>query len=578
MTFQRCIFFINPPTLFIIFFYIFKNLQVKDLLRIHDETCPRKTATKQVQLSCDGVSECKSNAISLDVYSIKMMNCRQVYPYRIVRPIHKGSNEIDHKKNLQYVVDDLLANSCQIKQFLADNLKRAVGKGCLNHASLFPCEYCFARGKRCAAAAPESKQEINDMKLGIINEKIEKLRKEKGNSKELKNLEEIKKDFEKDAKKNNRSHIVWPYSTMRCEPRTTAKIREIVEKIENSDNILPPHERMGVVYRSPLLDIPNFDIVADVPVDYMHAVCLGVGKRLVQLTFNVGGEKRTRNTNRKLSPTTKFNQLMIETKVPREFPRRTRELDLSVMKAAELRNMILFYFPHVLECIESPAKERRLWLLLTFMIRSCILPKEEFQQIPLAEIEYCCDQFYKLYEHLFGERNCTYNTHVVPSHLIEMRNHGPLTETSTFVFESFYGEMRHAFTPGTQSPLKQIFKKILMKRLLAHHSCESSIFFSNHDTALECNSLIYCYVDLKYELYKICSVIDENTLNCLKIKTMRATFTELPARIDWSKLGVFLMDSVTNISKNIKKERVNGKLLLVGKYLITCPNSILREK
>lgn len=505
-----------------------------------------------------------------------MKNCRQIYPHKIVRPLNKAA--INHNEILSDVISDLLRNSCRIAQFLADNLKRATAKNCLNHASMFPCEYCFAKGVRIVTKKMNNDTDKIKLHLSLVREKIAALENSNYNKNEMKTLKTVETELLSDLKKNDskKSHIVWPHSTMKSEPRTNAEIMRIVEKIENNEP-LSLEEKKGIVGRSPLTQIPNFNFVRDSPVDYMHAVCIGAVKRLLELTFAVG-ENRPRITKRKLSSPLDFNKLMLDTKVPHECSRRARELLFSVMKAAEFRNISLFYFPHVIACITPPAKERTLWLLLAYMLRACIVPNKEFQPIPLDHIDYCCDKYYLLYESLFGETNCTYNTHVVFAHLIEMRYHGPLTSTSTFEFESFYGEMRQSYIPGTKSPLKQIFQKILLKRSLAHHCCESEIFYSNYDTALECNTLIYCFVDLKHELYFIKSV-EGNILKCQRIEVIPAKFSEVHQKLDWSKVGVFkeVKILVENII-NIEKKKISGKVIRVQDYLITCPKSILREK
>ena len=74
-----------------------------------------------------------------------MTNCKSVYPHRLIRPLgkYKGLNNNDQFK---FFLDDILINEKKIKQYVADNQKRATAKRSLNHASCFPCEYCFSRG------------------------------------------------------------------------------------------------------------------------------------------------------------------------------------------------------------------------------------------------------------------------------------------------------------------------------------------------------------------------------------------------------------------------------------------------
>ena len=334
-------------------------------------------------------------------------------------------------------------------------------------------------------------------------------------------------------------------------------------------------EAKGVIRRSVLLDIPNFDIVKDAPVEYMHGVCIGVSKKLVELTFNIG-QKRDRKTKRKLSSVQDFNRLMLEIKVHRESSRRARALDFSVMKAQEYRNLVILYFPLVIECIEKSAKERRLWLLFAFMIRLCVIPSQEFNQNRQELVSYCSLNFYCLYEKLFGMGNCTYYTHVVGCHMTEMRAHGPLTLTSAFDFESFYGEMRNSFVAGTVSPLKQIMQNVLLKRTIGPHCCQSSIFYSSKETSMECNNLIYTFENNTYQCYKV-NKVNENSFDCNAIGLFEKKFTETPT-LNWSKVGVFKAGGIGNEKINILSSKVCGKIVRVQNLFITCPNNILREK
>ena len=144
--------------------------------------------------------------------------------------------------------------------------------------------------------------------------------------------------------------------------------------------------------------------------------------------------------------------------------------------------------------------------MLAFMVRACILPEEEFQAVNVNSIKYCQKHFYITYQQLFGERNCTYSIHVISSHIFQMRAKGPLTEVSAYKFESFYGELRNSFQPGTVSVVKQMFQSVLLKRMLSKHVCYESIYYSEKDTALECNNLIYVFESNTHVIYKIKSI------------------------------------------------------------------------
>ena len=476
----------------------------------------------KIQASCDGISEAKSSSTSIDVYSTKPINCKIVYPHRLVRPLAKG--HISNKLELTEFIKDLIAEEYEVEQFVADNLKRANAREALNHASKNACEYCFSSGMSIELRKQETENLNKQLQKEkeIVLEKINKLINEPSTStsNEIDMLQEIVANIDQKIKQNRikKSHIIWPFSTMEGEERTHEKVLEIIEKVENNE--ISREEAKGILGRSPLLLLDNFNIVLDVPTEYLHSVCIGVVKRLIILSFNVG-EKRPAKKNRKLSSPETYNKLMANIKVFREFPRRARDLNLSVMKGQEYRNVILFFFPLIIKCL-SEKVEKKIWMLFAYMIRSCILPDEEFACVNETSVTNASKQFYKLYESFFGELNCSYNFHVVASHLMKMRVHGPLTFTSAFPFENFYGELRRSFVPGTQSTLKQMLQKILVKRIMSPHNCEKTIYVSDQNTEMECNNMIYLFKDNTYHFItssqkvkevKNCCVAEwENTL------------------------------------------------------------------
>lgn len=103
------------------------------------------------------------------------------------------------------------------------------------------------------------------------------------------------------------------------------------------------------------------------------------------------------------------------------------------------------------------------------------------------------------------------------------------------------------------------------------------MYFSDHDTALECNTLIYTFVDLQHIMYKVIEH-DKTSLKCHRIKVTRATFNEINRNFDWSQIGVYKESSMEQSVVNVQKSHVKGKVIRVGEHLFTCPKSILDEK
>ena len=435
----------------------------------------------------------------------------------------------------------------------------------------------------------EIKEKFELQKQNVLSQ-IDYLNSNAGTSDTVKKLASLSKlltsldsDLKKELKKNASTHLCWPHSTANGNPRTVENVIEIVNLIENSDHPLERDITKGITGRSLLLNLENFDYVNNVPTEYMHCVCLGVVRRMVELTFKVG-QIRPRNTKRKLSDPSKFNRLMILVQVPFEFSRRCRNLDFAVLKATEFRNIIMFFFILVLECIDKEfVVERRLWLQLAFTIRACVLTNEEFHYINENTVSAMSLSFYKNYEKTYGSSNCTYSTHIVGSHIVQIRGNEPLTSRSAFPYESFYAEMKNLFCPGTLSPLKQILRNCFIKRQLQPHQCFNHIKYSkmrdldNMNIGKENNHSIYVLSENEHCMYNIIGVNEDNTFTCTKQGKFPAKFPELK-NVNWSKVGVYRLGPTCDKPVKIQKKLIAGKVIHVNNYLITCPNHVLREK
>ena len=338
-------------------------------------------------------------------------------------------------------------------------------------------------------------------------------------------------------------------------------------------------ECKGFLGKSPLLELDDFDFIDNITCEYMHSVCLGVVKRQTQLTFKVG-EPRPRVTKRKLSDPALFNEQIRNISLPGECSRRCRNLDFSVLKASEFRNLILFFFPIVVQIIGSEhSVEQNIWLDLAFLVRACVLPDAEFNLIDKQLLNRICANYYKNYEKMYGHQNCTYSTHIVGSHLMQIRGPSPLNSRSAFKYESFYSEMKDLFCPGTPSPTKQILKNCYMKRQLENHRCQRKITYKSPPSkkTMENNSSIYVLAGSGHKLYNIVNVNEDNTFTCYEQGKFNATFNDTIKR-NWCDVGVYKLGPIDNVPITIKKKDIAGKVLTVNGYLITCPNHVLTEQ
>ena len=102
------------------------------------------------------------------------------------------------------------------------------------------------------------------------------------------------------------------------------------------------------------------------------------------------------------------------------------------------------------------------------------------------------------------------------------------------------------------------------------------MFLSNYETPLECNNLIYLYVQKQYLVYEI-SEIENNVLSCYQVGQYPVTFEETP-EINWSTIGVFKKGPKSDEITKINVKQVCGKVINVNGFLITCPENVLNEK
>ena len=495
-----------------------------------------------LQLSVDGVQEANSSVVSLDTYSVCFNKCRNIYPIRLVRTMKNF--KLDDQQQLASVLQDINDNDIGIYCASLDKPKRTIACCIMSHAAYYPCEYC------------ECKAHVIDI----------------GENENVK-----------------RKQLVWPYETKNGKLRTVNSIRVIADQIVENGGPLERDVAKGITGRSLFLDQPRFNMISDIPAEYMHTTCLGLVKRVVELTFKVG-ENRDRVTKRKLSDPQLFNDLIRLVQVPRECGRRCRNLDFAVYKAQEFRNIVLFLFPLVIKCIEPTfADEIKLWYNLVFMVRSCVLPNIEFRTLPNRLVSNACDNFYRLYQKLYGKKNCTYSVHVVSSHLLLIRGNQPLTFKSAFKFESFFAEMKNLYVPGTLSTVKQILQNSYMKRTVEHHECEKTIFFDCKKKpvegkpitpGLENNYLIYTTDETNnHHFYQIVDQDKDNSDVFICIKQGKFPFKpNLTPNINWGQVGVYKLGPTNEEEHHeIHRSEICGKVLIVDNLLITCPLNVLRE-
>ncbi|XP_075737303.1 uncharacterized protein LOC142776830 [Rhipicephalus microplus] len=223
-----------------------------------------------------------------------------------------------------------------------------------------------------------------------------------------------------------------------------------------------------------ILEELPFDLVKDIPLDYMHLVCLGVMNKL--LTLWVRGPKVTRLGSKvRLEMSEKNSQ--IARCVPCDFSRKPRSIaELDRWKATEFRFFLLYGGPVVLSSL-IPAHMYKNFLALHVGISVLSTPAA-----PASEIEYAGNMlkfFIRTFISIYGKEHVSHNVHGL-CHLADDVTHlGPLDSWSAFPFENHMSSLKRMLRKP-DLPLEQLCNRLAEQahRPLRHKKTESHVVFA----------------------------------------------------------------------------------------------------
>lgn len=210
--------------------------------------------------------------------------------------------------------------------------------------------------------------------------------------------------------------------------------------------------------KTKLINIPYLGLVSNVPLDYMHLVCLGVMRKLIQLWLSRLIKKPVRllsNIIREISDAltdlVKF--------IPSDFSRKPRALKyLKYWKATELRLFLLYLGPLVLRKRLSKDVYNH-FLELHVAITILTSPVLSFNDVNVSYAEQLLNHFVSSFETLYGNKYISHNVHNLQHIAADVRKYGALDEFSTFRFENFIGMLIKLVKKG-EKPLQQISRRL----------------------------------------------------------------------------------------------------------------------
>lgn len=204
-----------------------------------------------------------------------------------------------------------------------------------------------------------------------------------------------------------------------------------------------------------VLKLPNFNVIKNIPLDYMHLVCLGVVKKLIFMwLFCKKGPQR-------LAPfeveTISEKLLSLRGHIPLEFCRKPRRISDSVRwKATELRQFLLYSGPVVLKEVLNADVYLN---FLSLNVAISILLSNKYCNIYLDYSDSLLKYFVSSFSVLYGKQFMSHNIHGLTHLKDDVLQYGPLDNCSAFAFENYMLTIKKFVQRKPEKPLQQFARR-----------------------------------------------------------------------------------------------------------------------
>ena len=201
----------------------------------------------------------------------------------------------------------------------------------------------------------------------------------------------------------------------------------------------------------------NIGVVTKFPIDYMHLICLGIVKKIINIWTN--GPLHVRigaNTVSLISD----GIMALQSYLPREFARKGRKLaEIERWKATEFRTFLLYTGPIVLRGKLSDILYKKCMMLFAGVTILCNI--NLYEQY-CDYVERLFGSFVEHFEAWYGQEMIIYNVHVL-IHLAEhSRRFEPLHDFSGFPFENYLHILKKLIRKP-KFPLQQAIRRLTEK-------------------------------------------------------------------------------------------------------------------
>ncbi|XP_071627190.1 uncharacterized protein [Temnothorax longispinosus] len=320
------------------------------------------------------------------------------------------------------------------------------------------------------------------------------------------------------------------------------------------------------------------DMVLQIALDYMHLVCLGVMKRLLQLW--VKGNKNIRLSAEGVNSVSNY-LIAIKSCIPSEFARKPRSLhDLDRWKATEFRQFLLYTGIVIMKSIMRPILYDH-FVSLSVAIR--ILSDPQLCTSFNAYANSLLVWFVSNYGNIYGNEYLSYNVHNLVHLANDVKTFGCLDNFSCFKFENHMQKIKkmlHQSGIPLQELSNRIFEELQVPIQPLNHTMQYSIVVYKHRS--DNKDISY----LQFKCFKIginksdnCAFLDDNSIVfildifeqnrvfCTRVKRFINPKSFFTAPCDSRKLGIFLLSNTTTFDIiTIPVTRIQKKCFKV-KYL-----------
>lgn len=240
---------------------------------------------------------------------------------------------------------------------------------------------------------------------------------------------------------------------------------------------LQPEHRQGTTL---LLNIPHFDIIDNVPVDYSHCALLnGMKKLLCNTRYGwIYGKPPYKLPARDVSKISTYLE-DLKKHIPCEFARKPRSIvECKRYKMTEFRLFLLYTGPVVLKEV-LPSKMYNNFMTFSLATSILISPYHSSRDNYISYAHDLFKHFIKISEKLYGSSFISHSIHNL-LHLSDcVRLFGPLDNFSAFEFKNYLQTLKKKIRKSS-SPLQQVIRRIVEERNILEPVRNSSHTFPHY--------------------------------------------------------------------------------------------------